>query len=55
MGVYKRTGHYASLFASNYDHVSKYTFNKTDRYITIRANCKEILTKDTFIRRLNNF
>lgn len=51
MGVYNRTGHYASLFASNYNQVSKYTFNKTERYITIRANCKEILTKDTFIRR----
>ena len=50
MGVYKRTGHYASLFASNYNQVPKYTFNKTERYITIRANCKEILTKDTFMR-----
>ena len=42
MGVYKRTGHYESLFASNYNQVPK--------YITIRANCKEILTKDTFMR-----
>ena len=30
MGVYKRTGHYASLFASNYNQVPKYTFNKTE-------------------------
>ena len=51
MRVYKHTGHYASLFASNYNQVSKYAFNKTERYISIQAYCKEILTKDTFIRR----
>ena len=46
MRVYKRTGHFVSLFASNYNQVSKHTFDKTERYVTIRANCKEIPTKD---------
>ena len=46
MRVYKLTGHFVSLFASNYNQVSKHTFDKTERYVTIRANCKEILTKD---------
>ena len=46
MRVYKRTGHFVSFFASNYNQVSKHTFDKTERYVTIRANCKEIPTKD---------